>query len=124
MSFPGNETAELEPLLKKAMRAEWLAAYVASKLDYLLSMGHDSATYGAILYERIGNITVKVDGETIVQDYNIPERLAGLPFRDSFGSEIRGREERLLYFNTWRRRAFAARVQAGLPVLPFVNGFP
>ena len=124
VSFPDDEAAALRPLLRKAMRAEWLAGRVADKLDYLLGMGYDAARYGAILYERIGNITVKVDGETIIKDYKIPEKLAALTPSNSFGAEVRGREKRQTYFDGWRRRAFAARVQAGLPVLPFVEEPP
>ena len=105
---------------KKIMRSEWLAAFLVNRvLKRLLSMHRDSAKYGAILYERIGDITVKVDGE-ILEELRIPDQFATLKFNRSILGK-RNDPDREPTFDRWKEQTFHDREQAGMLVKPFVE---
>ncbi|RYP52909.1 hypothetical protein DL768_002005 [Monosporascus sp. mg162] len=108
-----TESMDIQKHLRGVMRPEWLATYLIGKLEYLLSMGYHTAEFGAILFERIGDITIKVDG-LILEKFRLGERLSALTFEESFGS-ICPAGMRETYFNKWKKRASHVREEAGLP---------
>lgn len=102
------------------MRSEWLAAFLVNRvLKRLVSMHRDSAKYGAILYERIGDITVKVDGE-ILEELRIPDQFATLKFNRSILGK-RNDPDREPTFDRWKEQTIRDREQAGMLIKPFVE---
>ncbi|KAH8829088.1 hypothetical protein DL96DRAFT_1027967 [Flagelloscypha sp. PMI_526] len=88
----------------KIMRPYWLASYVIrSGLGSLLQMSYHTAEFGAMLYERIGDIHVTVEGRE-ERNFVLNEVLRELNPSDpghTFGNI--SREERLPYFNKWKQ---------------------
>ncbi|KAF2686409.1 hypothetical protein K458DRAFT_486370 [Lentithecium fluviatile CBS 122367] len=72
-----------EPM--KMLRPESLARNLAGQINGLLNMGYHSASYGTMLYERIGRIVVKVNGD-VLGEFDIGQMLADLKFNDDFGN--------------------------------------
>ncbi|KAL4780107.1 hypothetical protein BJX76DRAFT_61102 [Aspergillus varians] len=58
-------------------RPDWVARRLTDELRGLLALTNHTASYGAILYERIGTIRVLVDGE-VYRELDLNEELAEL----------------------------------------------
>ncbi|RYP42899.1 hypothetical protein DL770_011941 [Monosporascus sp. CRB-9-2] len=109
-----TEFTDIQKHLRGVMRPEWLATYLIRNIEYLLGMGYHTAEFEAILFERIGDITIKVDG-LILEEFRLGERFSALTFEEeSFGSICQA-GMREMYFNKWKKRASHVREEAGLP---------
>jgi len=80
------------------MNPKKLVAFLVQQMDRLLDMSYHTASYGGILYERIGSIKFTLDGE-LWTEFDLAERLANVQFRDSFGKLPR--QERPAVFEAW-----------------------
>lgn len=96
------------------MHPEYLAEYITRDIRRLLGMSYHFASYGGILYERIGEIVIMVDGE-MYREWDLAKHLFELKFNDSFGEQPR--EKRLATFQKWKMDAYKSRVRFGLPVI-------
>ncbi|KAF8848246.1 hypothetical protein BDZ45DRAFT_733054 [Acephala macrosclerotiorum] len=103
--------------LRNSTRNEYLttarnvAVEIGSELYHLLRMCYHSASYGRLLYERIGNIKVLVDGR-LRREFNLAEML-----RDSSIDRLKKRTAlRPRFFLNWKLDTFESRRTAGLPV--------
>ncbi|CAL5874015.1 uncharacterized protein PFLUO_LOCUS8301 [Penicillium psychrofluorescens] len=113
-------------LEKYRTRPEWPAKYILSEILALLDMSYYTASYGNILYERIGTIRIlSPEGAT---EIDLASRLAALRFtnpQDTFGN-VWPAEDRLSQFWKWKQQTLARREQLGLPVVwpqdPELNG--
>jgi hypothetical protein len=94
---------------------EYILDYVVSDIQMILDMSYHSASYGALVFERVGSIKVLLDGE-VRQEWNLAKCLAELQFNDSFGNYPR--EKRRRVFEKWKLNAHQARVELGLVVMP------
>ncbi|KAK0120704.1 hypothetical protein ONS96_010907 [Cadophora gregata f. sp. sojae] len=81
-------------------------------------MAYHTASYGGIVYERIGSIRFTVDGE-LYKEYDLAEELANLQFHDSFGNSPR--EERPAVFKAWKENAYKIREAFDLKTIPAVE---
>jgi hypothetical protein len=93
----------------------YILDYVTSDIWMLLNMSYHSASYGTLLYERIGSIKVLMDGE-LHEEWDLAKCLADVKFNDSFGH--RPRETRREVFSRWKLQAHQTRIELGLPVTP------
>lgn len=108
-----NDPGELE---KYRTRPEWVAEYLLSEIENLLSMGYHHAAYGKILYERVG--TIRIFSPEGVTEIDLASRLAQLQFTDpqyTFG-HVRC-EDRLPTFWKWKKQTLAHRQNLGFPVV-------
>jgi hypothetical protein len=102
------------------LRPEWLANSLAGSIAGLLSMGYHEARYGSILYERIGRIVFKVNGD-IIREFDLGQKLAELRFNDSFGTEYSW-NDRVQGWGYWKQTTLEYRAKRGLKVVePSVN---
>ncbi|PVH76790.1 hypothetical protein DL98DRAFT_657248 [Cadophora sp. DSE1049] len=97
------------------MNPKNLIMFLVHEMDSLLGMSYHTASYGAILYERIGSIKFTLDGE-LCKEFDLAEGLANIRFRDSFGNVPR--EERPAVFNAWKENAYKSREEFGLKTIP------
>ena len=97
----------------------YILGYVRSEIGMLLNMSYHSASYGALLYERIGCIKVLMDGE-LHEEWDLAQCLADVKFNDSFGRCPR--ETRREVFSRWKLQAYQTRIELGLPVMPLKGG--
>jgi hypothetical protein len=88
---------------------------VTSDIGILLRMCYHTASYGSLLYERIGSIKVLMDGK-LHKEWDLAKCLAEVKFCDSFGHYPR--EQRAEVFAKWKLNAHQARIKFGLPVMP------
>ncbi|KAL2833058.1 hypothetical protein BDW59DRAFT_157195 [Aspergillus cavernicola] len=80
-----RHTSRRHPLLLRAgvdlmehkPRPEFVAKYLTQYIAGLLSMNYHTASYGRMLYERIGAIRVLVDGR-VYREFDLAEELAEL----------------------------------------------
>jgi hypothetical protein len=93
--------------------ASRLCIFIRMKINGLLSLGYHTALYGKLLYERIGNIRMLLDGE-IKEEWVLAEELRKVTFNDSFGNV--DRERRPQVFKDWKKKTYDLRVKLGLPV--------
>ncbi|OJJ43902.1 hypothetical protein ASPZODRAFT_19202 [Penicilliopsis zonata CBS 506.65] len=99
-------------------KADWLANFVQMYMNALLMMSYHTAAYGGILYERIGNIELRVDGE-LLKAVPLDKTLAELWYNDpleTFG-EVWPSEYRIPVFRAWKKKALLMRKAANLPVI-------
>ncbi|KZW01813.1 hypothetical protein EXIGLDRAFT_716460 [Exidia glandulosa HHB12029] len=100
-----------------APRASWLADTVAGYIRGILSMDYYTSHYGAILYKRIGSLTVQENGKEL-RHFDLGALIAPLAFDDptkTFGNRY-PHEVRLPAFWDWKEAAVRARLDCGLPV--------
>ena len=89
------------------MHPEALLRFVSSSIGSLLSMTSSTASFGTILYERVGKIRILYNGE-IRNEWDLAVLLSEV---DNFSTRY--------YFNEWKIKTYNLRVELGLPVLPF-----
>ena len=87
----------------------FLADFLADGMAYLW-MNQYSAEYGALLYERIGTIRIKIDG-VLREGWNLGERLREFPPEGPFETFQKGRQAN---FAEWRAKAFRTRKVANI----------
>jgi hypothetical protein len=92
---------------------EYLADFIERDIKMLLNMEYHAAGYGEILYEHIGTITVKLDGETrFNKDLGVVlEKLA-----PTYSDATSSRQKRVDAFTDWKPKAMAERRRLGLSV--------
>ncbi|KAH8829086.1 hypothetical protein DL96DRAFT_1027807 [Flagelloscypha sp. PMI_526] len=99
-----SESTPEGPPATKIMHPQWLASDVVIRgLESLSQMSYHTAEFGAMLYERIGNIHVTVEGRK-ERNFILNNVLRELNPSDpghTFGNIPR--EERLPYFNRWKK---------------------
>ena len=95
--------------------AKYILSDVLSDLESVLGMSYHTATWGVLIYERIGKIKVLLDGE-LRKEWDLAKELAAVKFNDSFGRYPR--EQRPEVFRKWKLKAYRARIKLGLPVIP------
>jgi hypothetical protein len=101
------------------LRPEWLAKNLAGNISGLLSMSYHEASYGAMLYEQIGRIVFKVNGN-ILHEFDLGQMLAELKFHDNFGGVVW--HQRVHHFTNWKQTTMKDRAKRGLKVVePSVN---
>lgn len=88
-----------------------LAQDLVYEIECLLRMGYHTATYGGILYERIGSISIKANGG-ILKEFDLAQMLADLRFEDSFGDL--SWDKRLEAWLKWKDQVQKKRELAGL----------
>ena len=101
-----------------SMRPEWLADFLGNNIYILLRMSYHTASYGMILYERIGTIRLCVDG-VLRKEFDLCKMLADLRYDNpsyTFGN-VYPHEARLPYFWAWKKKALVKRRETGLPVV-------
>ncbi|KAJ5818205.1 hypothetical protein N7474_003796 [Penicillium riverlandense] len=109
-----NGPSELE---QYRTRPEWLAKYLLLEIHALLTMSYHFASYGKMLYERIG--TIRIVSPEGVTEIDLATRLAALRFtnqQDTFG-DVWPPEERLSTFWKWKKQTLARRQELGFPVV-------
>ncbi|KAH8829089.1 hypothetical protein DL96DRAFT_1027955 [Flagelloscypha sp. PMI_526] len=97
------ESATEEAPVTKIMQPQWLASSVTSGLRSLAWMSYHTARFGTMLYDRVGNIHITVDGEEkykLLLD-EILEKLSPTDPSHTFGDLVR--EDRLPYFRKWKK---------------------
>ncbi|CZR63382.1 uncharacterized protein PAC_13279 [Phialocephala subalpina] len=102
--------------------AHYLAHYVACDLWMLLRMSDHTGRFGKILYERIGKIEVRLDGELIADEeeayarsIDIAERFDNLKWHgEQRSSKYEWPEKE---FERWKPATYKKRVEYGLPVI-------
>jgi len=96
------------------MNPAYVLQHVLCDIRGILTMSRSAAAFGALLYERIGNIKVLMDGEPH-KEWDLAKCLDEVQFSDSFSNYPR--EKRRQVFQKWKRDAYKARVEFGLPVI-------
>lgn len=96
------------------MNPAYILQHVLCDIRVILTMGSSVASYGALVYERIGSIKVLMDGE-LHKEWDLAKCLDEVQFNDSFSNYPR--EKRRRVFRKWKRNAYKARVEFGLPVM-------
>jgi hypothetical protein len=97
------------------LNPSYILGDIISYIEILLQMSYHTASYGALLYERIGNIKVLMDGE-LQKEWDLARRLADVSFNDSFGNFPQ--QKRRGVFAKWKLKAYQARSKLGLPGVP------
>ncbi|KAH7097501.1 hypothetical protein BKA62DRAFT_759896 [Auriculariales sp. MPI-PUGE-AT-0066] len=118
-------TDEMSELFNQCMRPEWLAEYLVgyNGLDGMIEMRQPD--FGAVIHERIGEISLLVEGNAFRQ-YDIGEQFAAL-LNPTFmvGDHVHQRihyywmvpsEQRLLTFAQWWRDTLQKRTELNLSV--------
>ncbi|KAI0385559.1 hypothetical protein F5Y04DRAFT_187948 [Hypomontagnella monticulosa] len=95
------------------LAAEYFAHFIRALLLRLLNLKPTAMKYGRILYENVGDIEIRIDGQ-FKWRLGIPEMLSKLSFGDNLGpSRVVTPEQRFWH---WKQVALARRRKAGLPV--------
>jgi len=95
------------------MHPEEVLDFLQSYMDALLSMNYHTAAFGALFYERVGTIEIKLDGK-MRREWNLAQMLADFPREGSYQSFQNGRQA---HFPTWKQQALDKRQSNGLPVI-------
>ncbi|KZW01802.1 hypothetical protein EXIGLDRAFT_26995 [Exidia glandulosa HHB12029] len=100
-----------------APRASWLAEILDPCISRMLTMDFRSAVFGGIVYERIGSVTIMVNGH-LLRSHDLGKRIATLSFTDPKATHghLTAPDLRLPAFWEWRDAAIVARIKAGLGV--------
>ncbi|KAK2747624.1 hypothetical protein CKAH01_18150 [Colletotrichum kahawae] len=88
--------------------AEKLAFFMCSQIGGLLSMYRDWGEYGAALYEGIGSIQIRVNGE-LRREFDMDEMLARLPIQPITAWNEKEQQKRQRRFDEWKAHATAIR---------------
>ena len=97
----------------QVLRPEWLEKTLSRHLYMLLRMDEHYSPYGAVLYEHIGRIVIKVNGD-IVRELDLGEMLGAHRFQDE-ANWYDG--DRLRRMNEWRDATLVVRAERGLKVV-------
>ncbi|KAJ5605560.1 hypothetical protein N7510_008341 [Penicillium lagena] len=111
-----DETDNPIELERYRTRPEWLAKYLLSQIHGLLTMSYHFASYGKILYERVG--TIRILSPEGVTEIDLATELAALRFtnqQDTFGDVWH--TDRLSTFWKWKKQTLVRRQELGFPVL-------
>ncbi|KAI1091199.1 hypothetical protein F5B19DRAFT_288167 [Rostrohypoxylon terebratum] len=92
--------------------AEYLAHFVRALLLRVLKLGVSTIKFGKILYENIGDIEVRVDGQ-LRWHLDIPKMFSSLSFDHEVNVSNRLKREQM--FAHWKALTLAKRLKAGLP---------
>ncbi|KAI1457892.1 hypothetical protein F4805DRAFT_159191 [Annulohypoxylon moriforme] len=92
--------------------AECLAYFVRALLLRVLNLGVSTIKYGRILYENIGDIEIRIDGQ-FKWHLDIPKKFSNLSFDHEISISHRLKHEQM--FARWKELALAKRLKAGLP---------
>jgi hypothetical protein len=98
-------------------RPEWVSKFLVSEIRSLLRMNYYTASYGKILYERIGAIRILVDGD-LKHEFDLASILASLRFtrpQETFGHFVS--QKRISAFWNWKKETLTRREQLGFPVV-------
>ncbi|TDZ36025.1 hypothetical protein C8035_v009045 [Colletotrichum spinosum] len=88
--------------------AEKLAFFMCCQVGGLLSMYRDWADYGAALYEGIGSIQIRVNGE-LRRHFDMDEMLARLPIQPITAWNEKEQKKRQRHFDDWKAQATTIR---------------
>ncbi|OHE98406.1 hypothetical protein CORC01_06197 [Colletotrichum orchidophilum] len=88
--------------------AEKLAFFMCCQIGGLLSMYRDWADFGATLYEGIGTIQIRVNGE-LRRHFDLDEMLARLPIQPIAAWNEKEQQKRQKRFDDWKTQATTAR---------------
>ena len=102
-----DETGEPSKLY---MHPKYLSDFIIGELGGLLYMGYHTARYGAVLYERMGRISVSVDGE-LEREMDLGEMFRAFPPEGPYQAFDKGRQRS---FPEWWEEARRIREGAGL----------
>lgn len=110
-----DEETDMSPAYKP--RPEWLLRYLRYWLEYITDMSYHTAYYGAFVYEKIGTISMLVDGrlETTI---DLAGELARLHFDSP--AQTMGHlpsEIRLSEYWKWKKATLQRREALGFPVV-------
>jgi hypothetical protein len=98
---------------------EFILNVVLGNIGILLKMSYHTASWGGLLYERIGKIKVLLDGE-LRKEWDLAKELSAVEFDNSFG--YYPPEQRPEIFRKWKLKAYRTRIELGLPVIPLKDG--
>ncbi|KAK7915321.1 hypothetical protein PG985_013024 [Apiospora marii] len=96
---------------KKLLRPEWLANELLNTLRFIIRGGKYEVRYARLVLERVGVITVQIDGRPY-QEIDVGAHLRGMKFRGD--PNWPGHQESKDFYRAWRKEVFAARAAAGL----------
>ncbi|KAG7059482.1 hypothetical protein JMJ77_0006844 [Colletotrichum scovillei] len=88
--------------------AEKLAFFMCCQIGGLLSMYRDWADFGAALYEGIGTIQIRVNGE-LRRHFDLDEMLARLPIQPIAAWNEKEQQKRQKRFDDWKAQAITTR---------------
>ncbi|CCF32991.1 hypothetical protein CH063_00898 [Colletotrichum higginsianum] len=88
--------------------AEKLAFFMCCQIGGLLSMYRDWADFGAVLYEGIGSIEIRVNGEPR-RYFDLDDMLDGLPIQPIAAWNEKEQQKRQKRFDDWKAQATATR---------------
>ncbi|TQN70677.1 hypothetical protein CSHISOI_04764 [Colletotrichum shisoi] len=88
--------------------AEKLAFFMCCQIGGLLSMYRDWADFGAVLYEGIGSIEIRVNGEPR-RYFDLDDMLDGLPIQPIAAWNEKEQQKRQKRFDAWKAQATATR---------------
>jgi hypothetical protein len=92
------------------MRPEWLARWLLSFLQALLSLDFRLKDYGSVLYQWVGDIDIKV-GDVIMEHINLGAKIFALDIADDILEQDRHR-----WVREWKTNISAWRKQHGLSI--------
>lgn len=98
------------PRRRPVKRPEHLIDFLSYMIGTLCSMESDAAEYGAMLFERVGTVKLKIDGVE-KEEYNLGKQLASFPPDGPWRAFSRKKQ---VDWKAWRRRAVDCRERAGL----------
>ncbi|UQC86028.1 uncharacterized protein CLUP02_11527 [Colletotrichum lupini] len=87
---------------------EKLAFFMCCQIGGLLSMYRDWADFGAALYEGIGTIQIRVNGE-LRRHFDLDEMLARLPIQPIAAWNEKEQQKRQKRFDDWKAQAITTR---------------
>ncbi|KAJ5497416.1 hypothetical protein N7463_009403 [Penicillium fimorum] len=108
---------EVDQALAYKTRPEWLLRFLKEWLRYITDMSYHAAMYGACIYEKIGAISMLVDGQ-LWNTTDLADQLARLHFdrpADTMGHLTS--ETRLAEFWKWKKATLLKREALGFPVV-------
>lgn len=114
-AFRASERAN-KAMRAKVARPEWAADTLVWFFQHvLLKMEGEWAQYGVVLYERVGNLAIFVNG-VLLKDFRLPQRISRVLI-SAWSPQYRPTPERMRRLARWRNQALEARTRAGFPII-------
>ncbi|KAF1961825.1 hypothetical protein CC80DRAFT_589315 [Byssothecium circinans] len=102
------------------LRPESFEESVRHEIVSLLAVSYHTAEYGAILYERLGTLSFKVNGKLVAQ-IDLGKELAERKFNDNFQNVERS--QRPQHWNDWKNGMLKKRKYHGLTTVEYEDGW-
>lgn len=114
---PGTPRRDRRGEKNLIMHPQEVAEFLCDMIQALTDMSYYTAAHGAVLFERVGRIQVRVDGQP-PREWCLAEILADFPADHPPPASYQTlRNPKLAHFPTWREHAWSRRARFGLPVI-------